>query len=340
MAITKLSSDHYAMYGPIISLKIPDDSVRPYMHLMIGDLGLPVVDAYEAPIVMAADGLPYMTAEGTVCYYHTPTVNGWEQSSILNKDPEVPVYYENFDVSRILWSNFDILDSSGAVLVPATNPMPLGFATIVEWDGVVDDGVTEVINDKTYIRIDDYQDASVCMLQVLGSTASKLLVRSVEDGWEAIYGSDLAVYGKIDNGIYVDTSCSKVLVAYYLGASDVSDKHLVLKLIAIGDAIRGKTDIVSTITLDQMVEAINGIEGPALTATSTTFSKSGNTITETSTLEDGTTAKSTINLDYSGNVTSVVGDDDMTIAITRDADGNATSMSIDGVDHPITWEGF
>ena len=114
-------------------------------------------------------------------------------------------------------------------------------------------------------------------------------------------------------------------------------------LTAIADAIRSKTGSTETLFPTQMATVISGLTVGSgyKTSVSTSFNKSSNTVTETSTLEDGTIGVSYITFDESSNPVSVTGgDDSMSIAIAYDESGHATSITIDGTEHPVTWEGF
>lgn len=117
-------------------------------------------------------------------------------------------------------------------------------------------------------------------------------------------------------------------------------------LTAIADAIRSKTNTSSMLSLDEMPSKIVGIETGGSTVTYKTsvfseFSKTDSVITETSTLEDGTICVSYISLDANGNPVLVSGGNNaMSIDINYDDSGHATSIIIDGMNHPVTWEGF
>ena len=99
----------------------------------------------------------------------------------------------------------------------------------------------------------------------------------------------------------------------------------------------GLYDVLQYATVDVNVEP----EGEGnIHATSVSYVKDGNTITETSTLDNGTIGASTITLDENGYPVSVVGDKTMNIAIAYDESGYATSVTVDGESVPISWEGF
>ena len=97
-----------------------------------------------------------------------------------------------------------------------------------------------------------------------------------------------------------------------------------------------------TITPDAGFYGIKEITIPAIMrSVAVTFSKSGNTITATSTRKDGTTATSEITLNDDGIPDSISGGGETKeIEFTFDDNGYATGVSIDGEKCPINWEGF
>jgi YD repeat-containing protein len=74
---------------------------------------------------------------------------------------------------------------------------------------------------------------------------------------------------------------------------------------------------------------------------SVTFSKSGNIVTETSTMDDGTIRNSTITLDDKGNPVSIVGgDNEVTVTIDYDENGNPSKITTNGDECSVGWGGF
>lgn len=93
-------------------------------------------------------------------------------------------------------------------------------------------------------------------------------------------------------------------------------------------------------TIHTLIDQIVG-DTEGLWTTNVKFTKSGNTITATETLEDGSTVQHTITLDESGNPVSVVtAGRNNEVSISYDANGNAEGMMVSGEYFPIEWEGF
>lgn len=93
-------------------------------------------------------------------------------------------------------------------------------------------------------------------------------------------------------------------------------------------------------TIHTLIDQIVG-DAEGLWTTNVKFSKNGNIITATETLEDGSTVQHTITLDESGNPVSVVtAGRNNEVSISYDANGNAEGMTVNGENFPMEWEGF
>ena len=88
-------------------------------------------------------------------------------------------------------------------------------------------------------------------------------------------------------------------------------------------------------------EYIATITFSSLDTVSTIFTKSDNTVTETSEMTNGKFARSVVTFDESGLPVSVEGVYDVTdISVSYDEDGHPSALTINGTEHPIEWRGF
>lgn len=85
--------------------------------------------------------------------------------------------------------------------------------------------------------------------------------------------------------------------------------------------------------------ATGGADSPAVSSVS--FAQSGNTVTETTLYEDGTSGTSTINFDANGNPVSVVEHTTNTVIEIGYVDGVPNSLTVGGVSVGLSFgEGF
>lgn len=102
---------------------------------------------------------------------------------------------------------------------------------------------------------------------------------------------------------------------------------------------------VSKSDVDMLQELIDDyiatITFKSINTVSTKFTKSDNIVVETSELDDGTTASSSISFDDSGIPVRVASSlDSMVIEVNFDDDGHPSSLLINDGVHPIAWENF
>lgn len=111
-------------------------------------------------------------------------------------------------------------------------------------------------------------------------------------------------------------------------------------LVDIANAVRAKTRTTDKMHLSDMPEAIMTIFS-SIVAESTTFTKDGNVVTESSVLDTGAVTSTTISFDDNGVPILVKSNTrTLTIEMMYDENGHPSALVINGGKRVINWEGF